>query len=61
MTTNQRKIDRILIEILEEQYHCQLDEPHYSDDTHDWSDRQGEFVRARLSDDLWLLAFFRQI
>ena len=46
-TNKQLTIDRIRSEIQEEQYHCQLNEPHYYNDSHDWGDNL-EFVRARL-------------
>ena len=35
-TNNQNTVDRIHSEIQDEEYHSLLDEPNYSDDTHDW-------------------------
>lgn len=37
-TTKQMTIDRIRSEINEDNYYSQLNEPDYSNDTHDWSD-----------------------
>ena len=37
-TNNQIAVDRIRSEIQDEEHHSLLDEPNYSDDTHDWSD-----------------------
>ena len=38
VTTHQMTIDRIQKEINEDNYHSKLNEPEYSNDTHDWSD-----------------------
>lgn len=45
--SHQATIDRIRSEINEDNYHCQLNEPDYSNDTHDWGDNL-ESARARL-------------
>ena len=48
ITSHQATIDRIRSEINEDNYHSQLNEPEYSNDTHNWSDEQDVF-----SSDYW--------
>ena len=47
-TSHQAIIDRIRSEINEDQHHCSLNEPYYSNDTHDWGDHH-----ENISSDYW--------
>ena len=48
-TSHQAIYDRIRSEINKDQYHCSLNEPDYSNDTHDWDDNYDESA----SSDYW--------